>query len=362
MAEDIDVVRARRVAAEQQKNYAANYGPDGTYGETARADYRGAGSDAKTASEWVRQWSQQAMAKAGTQGGMGGVQNQLRSWGAGQNGGHDEVWLQAHVMPRSTETFEAWRARVDAAMPGFSTFAMSSPDWQRFRNMSFPANAPGGKTHDEWSQTGMGGTNPQDPMAATRSKIAEFAAALSSPLDPNDPEMQAIMRTASSRASDQARLQGVQGPMSVANSEQSMNNAGAGYNMQRKQLGLQALGLQGQTDMHAAEMGLRERMHARDTLSRSYQDQLGAQALQSERDMAPWKTALGVGSAVVGGLGTIMSGGALLPAVLGAGGALASSFGGGGNGGLGGGSPSLVSGGGNGPNRIGGINNKWSGM
>lgn len=96
----------------------------------------------------------------------------------------------------------------------------------------------------------------------TDALIDAFYKRMTRPLDMYDPEVQRISKlvgdAASSRAQDQARLQGVEGGLAVANTEQAVSNAVtpalAGLQSERNQMALNALSMKNQRGLNMAQL------------------------------------------------------------------------------------------------------------
>jgi len=87
-------------------------------------------------------------------------------------------------------------------------------------------------------------------------------------IDMDDPYTQRLLQLSGGAAMKQAKRQGVQGGLSVANSQHYMNQALTGHAMDRKRMGLQALGMKGghlaglaQLAQQEEEMRQRRMMH-----------------------------------------------------------------------------------------------------
>ncbi len=78
--------------------------------------------------------------------------------------------------------------------------------------------------------------------ADSRRRLEEFINHLNAPLDMNDPYTKMIAQGASNMASDEARRRGINGGLSVTNVGRGVAGALTGLDMQRKELGLRAMG------------------------------------------------------------------------------------------------------------------------
>jgi hypothetical protein len=84
-----------------------------------------------------------------------------------------------------------------------------------------------------------GVASEDDPISQS---MKQFYDHLNSPLDMNDPYVAQILQGVQNRAGDAARLRGIGGPMSIANSQQAMTNAAVSMDQEKKAMALQALG------------------------------------------------------------------------------------------------------------------------
>lgn len=221
----------------------------------------------------------------------------------------DEEAYRGQFKMQPGDSMQDWLNRLERHFPGI-TFTyqkelLNDPEAQRYLQQSAP-NAKGLTPEDEARIA------REKERAETMAKIKEFSARLLAPIDTNDPEVKQLMNMASGRALDDARMRGIEGPMSIANSEQGMQGALNNLAMQRKQLGLEALGFSNDAQLQEAQR--QDAMLARIGQERELQA-----AERSERAMAPWKTLGGIVGAVAGGLATLLTGGGAAPALAAAG-------------------------------------------
>ena len=136
--------------------------------------------------------------------------------------------------------------------------------------------------------------------AQTMKEIEDFAATMMKDLSPDDPEVQRLSQIATNSAATQARLQGVQGPMSIANSQQASSNALGAYGIERKQIGANALAMK-----HNAQVGQFQQQEL--AARQRWEDQVGLSELRKSRD--PGQYIAGAGGALIGGVGGFFAGG-----------------------------------------------------
>jgi len=211
--------------------------------------------------------------------------------------GNQEVTNQ--YRKRSGETQDQWIRRLEQDFQGIRFVVkdkglLGDQKFQDFFKYDTELNDQG-QTSAEAARAAEEAKRTQ-----TMKEIEDFASSLLTPLSDSDPEVQRLSQLASSRASSQARLQGVQGPMSVANTEQAVSGALGGYNMDRKQLAMQAL-----SNKHNAQVGQFQQQQA--LARQKWEDQVGLAELKRARD--PGGTIAGLGGAVLGGVGGFFAGG-----------------------------------------------------
>lgn len=197
------------------------------------------------------------------------------------------------------EQFGQWIQRLEQTFPGISKSAHSTGMYndQRLQDY-FKYDSVKGENGLTPGQTAE--MTRQAEEAKTMAQIREFADNLLKPLDENDPEVRQIMTNASNATEKQARLQGVQGPMSIANTEDAMQKTLVGYNADRSQRGFQALQYK-----HAAQLGEGQMLDA----ARKADWERQAGMAKSQADKSPLPLALGIGGAAVGGVAGFFAGG-----------------------------------------------------
>jgi hypothetical protein len=288
---------------EEQAAYAAD-GSNGAYSPQARSDYYTSEKNREDAIGMARAYADWVKANK-----IGGVYNE-RYYLAAKSMAENPSHIQAEFMPRQGENEAAWMERIGRGLPGFADFLKSNNGYQHFKSMTWGPTGPDGKPLDQSAQTANPGKD--DVMA----KIRAFADALTKPLDINDPEYKAIITQAENRASDRARLQGIQGPISNANTQQMGMTAGMGFNEQRKQMGLSALGLLNEADMGRQQLGLQQKQFEAQQLAARRGQDLGMEAMYREQQAAPWRTLGNVVGTVGSAVGGIVTGGMGLAAGL----------------------------------------------
>jgi hypothetical protein len=158
-------------------------------------------------------------------------------------------------------------------------------------------------------------------------QLQAFIDEINRPLDLNDPYTQQILNAANNSASNNARLRGIDGPLSVANSQQAVAGAAAGLDMQRRGMGLQALeGLSGR-NLGLGQLGLGyANLHEGGRqFDANMQYQMGQDQYNSQLGTGQaWGGAIGTGLGALGFLGGPVLGGALM----GVGGSLGAGIGG----------------------------------
>lgn len=169
-----------------------------------------------------------------------------------------------------------------------------------------------------------GGDGPiADSKASASDLLREFAQYMMAPLDMNDPYVQSVVRGASGAAGTDARNRGLQGGMAVGNTERAVSGALTAAQLQRNQLGANALGQAGQLDLGQANLQLQ-------AYNNQYQAQMGELAARQQNGQAIGAvlgTVAGAvgsyygvpglnpqsGAQMGGGLGGLATGGARMP-------------------------------------------------
>jgi hypothetical protein len=322
-----------------REEWEAKYGAEGNYGDSQRSTYASSGRQDEVFSGFLRGYADWLRKNTKIDGITRAHKGQWAEWAS-----QDPGYRAKDLAIRPGETKASWLARLDKDhFPGFSEFIQSQPGVQDFFDSSFtPESGPDGQSLDEYRRQQK--KEADGKRGDVMSQIQAFADQLTKPFDVNDPEIKQIMTMAGNRASDQARLQGVQGPAGLTDMQASMNKTGLGAYNERKQLGLGALGLLNQADTARMEMDFREKQAQAQALREHQAQQMGLSALHEEKHAAPWRSALSIGSSVVGALAAPFTGGLSLAGAIP--GLASSIFGGGGQSVPGGGSNGYSSAGG----------------
>jgi hypothetical protein len=138
------------------------------------------------------------------------------------------------------------------------------------------------------------GVSPND-------KLQAFIDNLQKPLDMNDPYVQRLVTIASNSASNQARMRGINGPLSVAGVQQAVSDSLAGYDFNRQQLLAQGLATGISADEFDRRLALEKDQYATNR----------ADAYNLNNYQNGQKTDAGWGSVIGGGLG--LAAGLLIP-------------------------------------------------
>jgi hypothetical protein len=212
--------------------------------------------------------------------------------------GMQDPAYRAKYFPNGRD-IKTWMAALEKDFPGISRFYHAKMD-KKEREAFEKDYAPHAVGE---SPAEIEAAKADAEKAELDLKIKAFSDELIKPLDKTDPTAIRIMEMASGDAATKARLAGVEGGLSVANSEQAANNALFGYDMQRKQLGLSAL----QTE---SGHQLNQRQQESDQMWGEYmakRDQANQNHMNSGNI---WRTVGGVGGAIVGGLAGLPGGAA----------------------------------------------------
>lgn len=202
---------------------------------------------------------------------------------------------------RPMEDYNSWISRIDKTFPGI----MLAADMENMRHdpevqdyFSFDnQKGPDGLTAAEAQSV-----KEQKERQATLDQIKAFADSLLRPLSMEDPEVRNIMTMTRGAVQDDARNRGIEGPLSIANSEQATLGQLGQYNTQRQQLGLQALQYKDQSQLQEGQrkMGLSQAQWEADA---------GAAIQRHANETGPYKTIGGLGGAAIGGVGGFFAGG-----------------------------------------------------
>jgi len=150
--------------------------------------------------------------------------------------------VTAQFRRQPSESYDDWMGRLSAALPGFGYQTTTGEIAQR--------NSPLDKDQDAQSYIkfasakNAGGLTPIEQEQAdetakvgkTKQAIQDFINEMNAPLDANHPEVQKLMNIVGDKASTDARLRGINGPLAVANTTQQSANALGQYNTERRGL------------------------------------------------------------------------------------------------------------------------------
>ncbi len=240
--------------------------------------------------------------------------NALRKWAT-----------QVMASPGNTVT-DGTRASAQAILDGFSPnasyqntkLAISAVDaaWKAYNQdpASYIQRVTEGK-EGEFQQGALPHFSPlmQGPEAAAQAAEAEqtessiqegsdlmrrFAESMMKPLDPNDPAVQRVQQMAGSAASRNASNRGIEGGLAVSNSQEMITRALADQDLQRKQIGLSALGQANNFDLTRAQM-------AQAAYNAQWQNQMSQMQQQYQQRAGQ---AQGIGAIIGGGLGAVAGG------------------------------------------------------
>lgn len=162
---------------------------------------------------------------------------------------------------------------------------------------------------------------PLSPEDEIMQRIKAFLDMMNAPLDMNDPYVKSVLQGTTNAASSDARLRGVGGPMSVANTQGHVANALTGLDMQRKGMVMQGLGMGSGHSLGMGNLGV-----ARDRLGFDqdrFKYETDLQAWQNTPNAGrDWGSAIGTGLGALGYLipgvgGSLMQPGAQIGAGLG---------------------------------------------
>lgn len=119
----------------------------------------------------------------------------------------------------------------------------------------------------------------EDPNAAKQAafdaQLDEFYKQMTSPLDPNDPEVKAASQIASNVATRAAKLRGIKGGVVASEVGRNVANANTAITSQRKQLGLSALGMKGQNLAGLQNLALKQKALDADIAQNEYDNDVG---------------------------------------------------------------------------------------
>lgn len=182
---------------------------------------------------------------------------------------------------------------------------LSYEDWKKYVTDNPDATTPAAQAYwaaknsaDNRAQIDKEQTSQDD----TQAKLRAFADEMNKPLDFNDPKVKIILAQATGAATQDASNRGIQGGLSVANTQQAQANAAAGMDAQRKQLGLQALSTSGSQGLGLAQ--LRENQYQYDSRAQ-YEQQMNQYNQARQANASGW----GLAGGVVGGIAGAYFGG-----------------------------------------------------
>lgn len=212
-------------------------------------------------------------------------------FGYGYSGGFiDDQSIRAKYYPQLGETYDAWLRRMDADFPGFGKLlGGDTPGGTQFGDLvhggignrsvatnfsdiledpgkleEFKKSAPemyaktivplqllrqkigsfrtaaGFKDPNNLGQTEGAPQGPQGPSGTDIMRM--FAMEMLKPVDVNDPYVKSVINAGTSAANREAANRGINGGLAVSNTENAATQAALATQMQRNQLGLQALG------------------------------------------------------------------------------------------------------------------------
>lgn len=234
------------------------------------------------------------------------------------------------LYPQPGESYDQWLGRVDQELPGFSALMGkdNSPQgaWKGDMQGAQRSNIAGLIKEGQMSgfspeqikalreQQGFAdpgnlgqaeataaATDPNAP--GTGSDIMRaFAAQMMKPFDQNDPYAQSVIRAASSAADRSAAGRGIRGGLASSGVANAAAQAGTAVNMQRNQLGLNAL-------QSAEGIRLQDTQMAQHAYDQEYTNTMGQMGQQYEAGKAQNQGMWGTVGGVVGGVAGAYFGG-----------------------------------------------------
>ena len=221
----------------------------------------------------------------------------------------DDADYRTKFLPAAGEDYNTWVSRVDREFPGFRSHLeekakTGDPTINRLMNNQFVhiTAQKGGVSQQTAAEMAEAEKTKkiETDRQSTIDKIREFAETLKKPLTLEDPEVQNIMQMTSYATQNEARRRGVEGPLSLANTQQAM---AGGLSMMNKDRNAQYMGALGfQNDAEAGQLGehLARSQQTKIDRQAQWEKEAAARMRENEAASAPGRTALGV----MGGLGT----------------------------------------------------------
>ena len=214
-------------------------------------------------------------------------------------------------LPEPNETEAQWLARLEDKFPGFRAYVLdetnrsgTGPTMLNLRKHVFKGSTPGAGGLSPGMQAAQDEADKTKSLETKReetiTKIREFAASLKEPLKMDDPEVKNIMDLTSYATERAARLRGIEGPLSLANTQQAMSGALGNINVARTGLYGDALGFQNDAEAGQLQEHLGGLERRRQDLQKTWERDAAARMRENEAAAAPGRTALGI----LGGVGT----------------------------------------------------------
>lgn len=216
----------------------------------------------------------------------------LRTWSQ-QHPGNDK-FKDENDITSSAQRFigtlqtKGWDAFLQSMHPELKAIVEAAPDFKKGVIENTHPNA----VQAEEAQAAAG--NPD------HDRLRAFIAAMQNGPDQNDPAVQRIMQLSASAGEKSARLRGIEGGLSVQNTQNMVGRSLMDLDMQRKGLSMQAEGaLLGQQNLTEAQLNNDYNRQMQQYRMQLEQAQ-GKQAQEQQQNSGMWSTALGAIGSVAG--------------------------------------------------------------